>query len=158
MTPSAAFDLHVSLRYKARDRYPIDPTEPTMVFDVNNLRYNYSKWRRFGTTSTKSRDFSWLHPEHVTGIPSTQWNPHNPTLGLRSPSSNAMLSSIVEYNLSCSCNVYFCLLTDISTPICLLFVCQLFSYGSSPPPPPYIPTYPPTPPLALTLTLTQPKP
>ena len=101
MTPSAAFDLHVSLRYKARDRYPIDPTEPTMVFDVTNLRYNYSKWCRFGTTSTKSRDFSWLHPEHVTGIPSTQWNPHNPTLGLRSPSSNAMLSSIVEYNLSC---------------------------------------------------------
>ena len=42
-TPSVAFDLHVTLRYKTRDRYPIDSTEPTMVCKVTNLSYNYSK-------------------------------------------------------------------------------------------------------------------
>ena len=79
----------MTLTYKARDRYPIDPTEPTMVCDITNLRYNYSKWRRFGTTSTKNPDFSCLQPKHVTGISSTPGNPHKPRLGLRSPSSNA---------------------------------------------------------------------
>ena len=60
-----------------------------MVCDITNLRYNYSKWRRFGTTSTKNPDFSCLQPKHVTGISSTPGNPHKPRLGLRSPSSNA---------------------------------------------------------------------
>ena len=82
---------------KARDRYPIDPTEPTLVCDVTKLRFmNYDlKIGARVTIIIIRNDADFAHPvqrkisifrayrDHVTGIPSTPWDPRKPRLGLR---------------------------------------------------------------------------